>query len=227
MRLVIVAATGGVGRLALERARVGGHAVTAVVRNVTALPAGVPAVRVDLADPDPGVLAGAVTGADAVVSALGARGRADTGIAERGTRALIAAMRAAGTSRLVCVSAAPVSTVASPGQPHPPRHDPGDDLLGRWVLTPVVRRIFRDAYADLARMEDALRESGLDWTVVRPPRLTGGPATGRYATALDRSVRGGRSVSRADVADLLVTLAARPDTAGHAVGIAQTMRRSS
>jgi putative NADH-flavin reductase len=224
MRLVVVAATGGVGRLTLERARACGHAVTAVARDVTALPAGVPAVRVDLADPDPDALSGAVTCADAVLSALGARGRADAGIAERGTRAIVAAMQARGVTRLICVSAAPVSTVASPERPHPPRRDPGDDLLGRWVLTPVVRRIFRDSYADLARMEDVLRASGLDWTVVRPPRLTDGPATGRYATALDRSVRGGRSVARADVADLLVTLAARPDTAGRTVGIATTAR---
>jgi uncharacterized protein YbjT (DUF2867 family) len=42
---------------------------------------------------------------------------------------------------------------------------------------------FANVYADLAEMEDILRQSGLDWTVVRPPRLTGRPLTGIYRTA--------------------------------------------
>ena len=92
------------------------------------------------------------------------------------------------------------------------------------MLSPSTRAQAEPAIHSWAMRNACAIPSGLGWTVVRPPRLTDGPATGRYATALDRSVRGGRSVSRADVADLLVTLAARPDTAGRTVGIATTAR---
>jgi hypothetical protein len=42
----------------------------------------------------------------------------------------------------------------------------------RHLFSGVVRAAFRRHYADLALMEDLLRDSSLDWTVVRPPRLT-------------------------------------------------------
>lgn len=82
-------------------------------------------------------------------------------------------MTATGSRRLVVVSAAPVGTVASSNRPHPPRYDPGDDPLARYVLMPVIRRVLARNYADLATMEDVVRETDLDWTIVRPPRLTG------------------------------------------------------
>jgi NAD(P)H-binding len=42
----------------------------------------------------------------------------------------------------------------------------------RYLADPIVKRALRDHYADLVRMEDVLRASDLDWTIVRPPRLT-------------------------------------------------------
>src|SRR5829696_442945 len=58
----------------------------------------------------------------------------------------------------------------------------------RLIARPLLWRVLRAHYTDLAQMERLLRESGLDWTVVRPPRLTDGPATGRQRTALDGAV---------------------------------------
>src|SRR5260370_2931524 len=110
----------------LDQALAAGHDVTAVVRSPGRLPGGVRAVTAALAAADPAALESAVAGADAVLSGLGPRSRADAGIASRGTRAVAAAMSAAGARRLVVVSAAPIGTVASPARPHPPRHDPGD-----------------------------------------------------------------------------------------------------
>jgi hypothetical protein len=101
--------------------------------------------------------------------------KADVGIVHRGMRCLVAAMRAVGTCRIVTVNAAPAATIASPGRPDPPRHDPGEGPLVRYLLGPVVKAVFRANYIDLALLEDVLRDSGLDWTVVRPPYLTNGP----------------------------------------------------
>jgi uncharacterized protein YbjT (DUF2867 family) len=120
----------------------------------------------------------------------------------------------------VVVSAAPVGTVASARRPSPPRHDPGDGFIMRRVGSPFARAAFGKVYADLAEMEDILADSGLDWTAVRPPRLTRKPLTGSYRTAPGQNVRGGWFASRADVAHFMLRALDRPETIGQAVGIA-------
>jgi putative NADH-flavin reductase len=220
MKLTIFAATGGIGRQLLEQAVAAGHDVTAAVRDPSKLPGGVRAVKADLAAPDPAALVSAVEGADAVLSGLGARSASDAGIASRGTRAIVQAMLAADIRRIVAVSAAPIGTLPSPGRPKPPKHDPGDGFFMRNLLSPLTKAAFRRTYADLALMEDVLRDSGLDWTVVRPVRLTGKPLTGSYRTAYGLNLRRGLFISRADVAHLMLGVIEQPEAIGQAIGIA-------
>ncbi len=221
MKLTIFAASGGIGRQALEQAVAAGHDVTAVVRNPDRLPSTrARVVTADLASADPAALQSAVDGADAVLSGLGPRSKAEAGVAWQGTGAIIAAMRAAGVRRIVVVSAAPIGTVSSPARPHPPKHDPGDGFFVRHVAYPILKSALREHYADLARMEDVLRDSELDWTIVRPPRLTDKPATGRYRTAYGQNLRRGLFASRADVAHCMLSVLDRPETFRQAVGIA-------
>lgn len=219
-RLTLFAATGGIGRQLLEQAVAAGHDVTAVVRNPKKLSREVRVVAADLAAPDPTTLESAVRGADAVLSALGAVSKGETGVAWRGTQAIVAAMRAAGARRLVVVSAAPIGTVPSPARPHPPKHDPGDGFFMRHLMSPMIKMILRRHYDDLARMEDVVRDSGLDWTILRPPRLTDASLTGSYRTANGQNLRRGALISRADVAHLMLQSLARPETVGQAIGIA-------
>lgn len=219
MHLAIVAATGATGRHVLEQALAAGHDVTALVRTPSKLTADVRAVKADLADPDPAVLAGALRGVDAVVSALGATSKAEAGVAARGTRALVAAMREAGTERLVVLSAAPIGTVPTPVRPDKPRYDPGDGWLIRRASS-VVKRILRVHYADLAAMEDLVRDSGLDWTIVRPPRLTDRPPTGRYRTAVGHQPRNGWLIGRADLADAMLRAATGAAAGRRVLGVA-------
>ena len=220
MKLTIIAATGGVGAELLEQAVAAGHDVTAVVRNPGKLSRQAYSVTVDLAAPDPAALESAVAGADAVLSGLGPHSNADAGIAAQGTLAIVASMKITGVRRIVAVSAAPVSTVPTPGRPHPPKHDPGDGFYMRHLFSHVASAMFGKVYADLARMEDILAGSGLDWTVVRPPQLTGKPLTGTYRTAYGQNIRGGWSVPRADVAHLMLAVLGRPGTIHQAIGIA-------
>jgi putative NADH-flavin reductase len=221
MRLTIFAATGGIGRQLLRQAVAAGHEVTAVVRSPQKL-SGEPVrvVAADLADPDPAALKSAVDGADAVLSGLGARSTAEAGIAWRGTQAIVQAMRAAGVRRLVVVSAAPIGTVPSPGRPAPPKHDPGDGFFMRHLGAPLTKAALRRHYADLARMEDVVRESELEWTITRPPKLTDKPLTGRYRTAYGRNLRGGFSISRANVAHQMLHALDQPETIRQTVGVA-------
>lgn len=220
MKLTIFAATGGVGRHVLEQAVAAGNDATVVVRDPKRVSAKVRAITADLTTADPDALAHAVEGTDAVLSCLGPRSKAEAGVVSQGTRAIVAAMKATDIRRLVVISAAPIGTVPSPGRPKPPKHDPGDGFFIRNLGAPLVKAVFHTQYADLAVMEDVLRDSGLDWTAMRPPRLTDKPGTGAYRTARGQNVRGGRSISRADVARGMLRVLDQADTIGHTIGIA-------
>jgi putative NADH-flavin reductase len=222
MKIVIIAATGGIGRQLLDQAMAAGHDVTAVVRSPHKLASqDIRIVAADLASPDAATLESAVVGSDAVLSGLGARSAAEAGVAWQGTRAIVEAMQATGVRRLVVVSAAPIGTVASPDRPRPPKHDPGDGFFMRHLGARFARTAFRTHYADLARMEDVVRASPLDWTISRPPRLTNKPVTGRYRTAIGRNIRGGVFVSRADVAHHMLDVLDQPQTIKQTIGIAR------
>jgi putative NADH-flavin reductase len=220
VKLTIFAATGGIGRHALEQAVTAGHDVTAVVRNPKKLSREVRVVTADLAAPDPSALNCAVTGADAVLSGLGQRLKTDAGIAAQGTRFIVRAMKATGVRRIVVVSAAPIGTMPSPGRPNPPKHDPGDGIFMRNLLSPMIKTLLKKLYADLAILEDIVRDSGLDWTIVRPPRLTDKPMTGNYRTAYGQNLRGGVVISRADVAHLMLRALEQPETINQVIGVA-------
>jgi uncharacterized protein YbjT (DUF2867 family) len=69
-------------------------------------------------------------------------------------------------------------------------------------------------------MEDVVRKSGLDWTIVRPPRLTDKPLTGTYRTAYGQNIRRGIFVSRADVAHLMLRVLEEPETIYQTIRIA-------
>ena len=217
MKLTIFAATGRTGRNLLEQAVDAGHEVTAVVRTPANLSRQVRAIQADLAAPDPDALAPALADTDAVLSALGPRRPAEAGVASAGTKGIIAAMKTAGARRLLVVSAAPVATTPSPGRPNPPRLDSGDGAVAGRVLNPLLKAVFGKLYADLALMEDALRDSGLDWTSVRPPRLTNGPLTQRCRIGYAHNV--GRSISRADLAQAMLRLMTDAQAIGQPVGV--------
>jgi putative NADH-flavin reductase len=223
MKLTIFAATSAIGRQLLEQALAAGHDVTAVVRNPKNLPGQAGRFRIvtaDLAAADPAALESAVAGADAVLSGLGARSNAEAGVAAQGTRAIVQAMQATQVARIVVVSAAPIGTVPSPGHPKPPKHDPGDGFFMRHLFSHLAIAMQRPRYADLALMEDIIEGSGLEWTIVRPPKLTDKPLTGTYRTVYGQNLRGGWSVSRADVADYMLRTLEQPQTIKQIIGVA-------
>jgi putative NADH-flavin reductase len=223
MKLTIFGATGGIGAELFRQALAAGHEVTVAVRNPSKLAAsrnGTRVITADLEHPEPRTLESAVAGAEAVLSGVGPRPMAKAGVAEHGTRAIVAAMQTTGVRRIIVVSAAPISTMPSRGRPHPPRRDAGEGFFMRRLGTPFAKTVFRERYMDLALMEDVLRASGLDWTIFRPPRLTNGKLTGTYRLAMGRNLKGGNFISRANVADAMLTALERQETIGEEIGIA-------
>lgn len=210
MQLTVLGATGGTGRLVVEQALDAGHHVRAVVRDPAKLTVRHDRLAVLRADVFAAVgLVPAIDGTDAVVSALGARGRKDTGqVCSRAVRALLEAMERTGVRRVVAVSAQPVL-----------RSGAGEPFWFRTTVTPIVRAVYRNVYADLEVMERLLAGSDTDWTVLRPPYLTDKPGTGRYRTALEENVSGS-SLTRADLAKALLDVVGDPGTVRHAIGVA-------
>jgi putative NADH-flavin reductase len=212
MELTIIAATGGVGRLILDQAIAAGHHVTAVAHHPDARGRDIRTVSIDFNDLDVEALRNAVRGADAVLSGLGPRRASEAGIASRGTAAVVDAMQTVDVRRIIVISAAPVATTPSPGRPNPPKRDPGEGFFTRNLAMPLIKVALRKVYVDLALMEDVLRASELDWTAMRPPRLTNKPG-GVYRTAYGENLKRGLTLSRADLADAM--LRAVTDTRSH------------
>lgn len=203
MKLTIFGASGGTGRELVAQACAAGHDVTAVVRDPGAWepPPNVSVVGLDAAGP-------AIAGRDAVLTAIGPRGRGPTTVQTDTTRTIVAAMRDAGVRRLVCVSNSGMYT-------------DGDGPLTRALVKPMLRRLLRHGFADMRAMEDVVRSSGLEWTILRPPRLTGGRWTGTYRTERNRNVRGGIQLTRADLADCMLACLTDRTTIDTAISIAR------
>ncbi|WP_045746449.1 NAD(P)-dependent oxidoreductase [Actinoplanes rectilineatus] len=212
MRLTIFGATGKTGLHLVEQAVGRGDTVTAVVRDPGRFGlrhAGLTVVRVGDPDRDADEVGKAMDGADAVLSAVGPRGRNVGPVAAPVTRALLRGLDRVPSRRIVVISAAPVG----------PTPD-GDSLLSRAVLRPVISAVLRPVYDDLRAMEEALAASGAAWTSVRPPQLTDGPLRGGYRTTVGGVVPRGYRVSRADLAHAMLACLDRPETIGQPVGVA-------
>jgi len=82
--------------------------------------------------------------------------------------------------------------------------DPAAHWWFRRVIQPILVRVLRHVYDDMQRMEAIIERSELDWTIVRPARLLDGPATGSYRTVTNGLVPKGGTITRADVAHLLL-----------------------
>ncbi|MFI0349690.1 NAD(P)-dependent oxidoreductase [Actinomadura sp. 9N407] len=211
MRLTVFGATGGTGVEIVRQALGAGHEVTAVVRDPSRLPAELreraDVVQADVLDPT--AIEAAVKGRDAVLSALGPRGKGPTTICADGIRSIAAACEAAGARRILMVSASGLAA------------DAGDGPLTRYVAKPlIVQRLLRHAFADMRDAEARLGGSGLDWTIVRPPRLLDKPGKGTYRKATDLNVRRGFHIPRADLATALLDLVGDRASVRHIVSVA-------
>jgi len=197
------AIAGGHGQIALRLARVlsqRGEEVLALIRNPDhaddVRQAGAEPVVVDLEQASEGDIAQAIAGSDAVVFAAGAGPGSGPARKETmdygGAVKLIEAAKQARVSRYVIVS----SMGADPDEP-------GDDTFS------VYQRA-------KGRADEAVRASGLDWTVVRPGGLTNDAGTGRVS--LGEHLPPGK-VTRDDVAAVLAAVLDSPNAIGRTVDL--------
>ena len=190
MKIVVIGATGGTGKEVVEQGLAAGHDVTAIVRNPATFTVQLKNLEVVQGDVLKTDLRDAFVDKDVVVSALGVHQRAPTVVYSQGVINIINAMMQVGMRRLICISASGL--------------DPGP-LWQRLIAKPLLWAMFKDGYRDMARMEAEVRKrSDLDWTIVRPPRLTDKLMTGHYKISIDKHLNSGRQLSRADLAHYIL-----------------------
>lgn len=193
MKVIVFGATGLTGRQLITQGLARGHHMTAFVRDPSRLEtqhARLGLVSGDVTSYE--TVARAIDGQHAVLCALGATTplRRDPSLV-LGVQHIITAMTEAGVSRLIYVSFLGVPDG---------RHQLS--LLGRVLVAPFL---LRNPTNDHAAKEELIMNSALDWTIVRPPRLTKGPKTGRYRHGTDiRAESVIPNISRADLADFML-----------------------
>lgn len=201
MKITIIGGSKGTEAQLASLAQAAGHEVTTVSRS-GATAAGTVAVKGNAAEP--AVLLPAIAGADAVVVTVGAT----KGIPQHRasvTRAVITAMQQTGRRRLVVQSSLGA----------------GDSASQLPVfLRPVMAVLLAKPLADHNVQESAVAGSGLDWTIVRPTGLTNKPATGHWkALEVSSDAKLGGSISRADLAAVLLNVLEDDSTIGKALGV--------
>lgn len=197
MKLAVLGATGKTGRHVVEQALAKGHQVRALVRNPAKLKVTHPHLTLLTGDAtDAAAVRALVEGCDAVVSAMGPADRTDA------CSAATANVIAARPRRYVAVSGAGLDV-------------PGDQK--RFVARAVslmVKTVTPAIFADKVKEHALLASSDVKWTLVRPPRLTDKPGTGRWRTSLEQSP--GAQLSREDLAAFVLEVVADDATIGKA-----------
>lgn len=187
MNLTVLGATGATGTQLVEQAFAAGHHVTALVRSSEKLTITNPNLHVVQGDAtDRAVVSRAMKGADAVISTLGATGPV---IAEA-TRAIVAVAKQEGPQRIVMMSSFAVAR---------DRLTPANKLLTRMAMGGQIK--------DKTTGEEALRASGLDWTIVYATKLTNGPKTESKVIPETTKVGISHKISRAAAASFLLQAA--------------------
>jgi putative NADH-flavin reductase len=206
MKLLVLGATGGTGLEMVREAIERGHSVTAFVRSPERLKPFGDHITIRQGNPlNAAELEPVIKGHEAVVSGFGPRlplSKADANLLRQFGGALTAAMPKAGVKRVVVESVAFLFKDSI----IPPAY-----LLGRLLFPGIV--------ADASGMEELFQNSGLEWTIARPPELTDKPYTGKYRVREGHLPRFGFKMSRSDVADFMIKAAENRSSLGKIVGI--------
>lgn len=191
MKVIVFGATGTVGHLFVEQTLQDGHQVTAFARNPQKLNnenANLTLISGDALDRV--AVANAIQGHDAVVVTLGSGMSRKSVIRSQGTANIIVGMKLHGVDRLICQS-----TLGA--------HESWGNLNFFWKRI-MFGALLRPVFKDHELQEDLVRDSGLNWTLVRPSAFTDDPARNAYQENFGSGERGlSLKIPRADVAGFL------------------------
>lgn len=195
MKVAIFGASGATGKLLTERCLAAAYEVTVLARTPANF-AYRDRVRVIEGDAfDPAAVAATIQGADAVLSALGARSLKREDVLERAVPLIVRAMEQQGISRIVVLGSAGALDTAMDKQPK----------WQKWLVEHVVyKTLLKWPVVSQRAQYKALSASTLDWTMPMPPMLTNGAERGSYRVDEAALPPGAVRISRADVADFMM-----------------------
>ena len=188
MKIAVFGGTGATGQEIIKQGLERNYHVTVLARNPAAIQQTSPNLEVNagsIADAD--TVEKVIAGNDAVLSVLGfKRGTSKPTIFADGAKVLMSAMNKTDVKRLIYCTSAGVED-----------HDPNEMLIYRYIIKPFF---LQEGYNDMKVGEALIRESNLDWTLVRPSRLTNGPKQEHFRVSPLYRSKGGVAISRADLA---------------------------
>jgi putative NADH-flavin reductase len=200
MKIAIFGASGATGTLLTQRCLAAGYNVSALLRTPERFPLR-DQVHVIQGSPfDIASVRQTIDGADAVLSALGAKSLKKEDVLERAVPEIITAMQqslsqAKPVRRIVVLGSGGALSSSLDKQP----------AWRRWIVQNIVYNTFlKWPVASQISQWNNLSRSKLDWTMVMPPMLTNAPARGSYRIDGDALPRDGSRISRADVADFMM-----------------------
>lgn len=189
MKLAVFGATGKTGLEIVKQALDQGHIVTAFVRDAARLTIRDEHLTFVTGDVfDPVSVAQAIQEQDAVICSLGSNELGRTTVRSEGTANIIKAMKENHVNRLVVITAMGVGE--------------------SWSTLSLVNKLFfatllRNTRQDHEKQEVLVKESDLDWTIIRPSGLTDDPLTESYA--IGENIQTNTSqIARADVAHAII-----------------------
>ena len=194
--MTTIALFGGTGRTGVrvrDRALAAGFDVRLLARNPSV--AFIPHERLTVITGDvldPRSVEETVSGADAVISVFGQVKGSPATLQTEGTRVIVDAMQRLGIHRIITLSGGGLRD----------SHD--RPKLADRVITLALKTLAGKVLADAEGHLQVLADSGLDWTVVRGPRLTERPGLGAYRVGWV-GVDTGTQISRDDLADFILT----------------------
>jgi putative NADH-flavin reductase len=203
VRILVLGATGKTGRLVVDRALAKSRDVTVLVRDPSKFRTkGVRVLAGDATKSDD--VRNAVRGQHAVIDAIGGTTPYKTTRLETtSVRNIIDAMRAEGARRLIVISMMGLgeSRAQAPF----------------WYKNLLMPTFLHGSTKDKTMMEEAVRSSGLDYVIARPPILKNGPPTGSVTVLGSGAI--GHTITRADLANFLVDQLEVNDHLGRAVTV--------
>lgn len=197
MKILLLGATGKLGQQLLTQSLEKGHSVTALVRAPDKISIQHPQLTLVRGDAlDATMLSQVVAGKDAVISSLGlGNSFKANNLIGRAVALLLPVMQQHAVRRLIFVSAFGV----------------GDSVQqANFFQKLFFRFLLKDMYADKVIGDNLIRQSDLDWTIVRPVMLTNGPLSGRVTGGEHFVMKGNPTVSRADTAAFILQELAHP-----------------
>ncbi|MDQ0639721.1 putative NADH-flavin reductase [Pedobacter sp. W3I1] len=193
-KILVFGGSGGTGKHFIEQALNAGCTVTAIIRNpydFTMVHQNLKVIKGDVLIPK--TYEKEFDEHEAVVSCLGIPKIQQTTLYSSGIRNIVNMMEKSNSKRLICISSGALDI------------PPNSSFIMTFLLRNVLQKLYKPIYSDMRMMEGIIKMSGLDWTIVRAPKLTNGKATGQYRNITGLPLGGIPKISRADLAAFIFT----------------------